>query len=82
MFLHISALKDAGLQDAPEGSTIHREVGQGRKGIQVVRVITLDTSTATASTGAAGRSALAGTTARSWWPRQLRRRAFGASGRP
>lgn len=47
VFLHISALKDAGLQDAPEGSTIHCEVGQGRKGIQVVRVITLDTSTAT-----------------------------------
>ncbi|MET1025795.1 MAG: cold shock domain-containing protein [Dongiaceae bacterium] len=47
VFLHISALKDAGLQDAPEGSTIHCEVGQGRKGIQVLRVITLDTSTAT-----------------------------------
>jgi CspA family cold shock protein len=47
VFLHISALKEAGLQDAPEGSTIHCEVGQGRKGIQVLRVITLDTSTAT-----------------------------------
>jgi CspA family cold shock protein len=48
VFLHISALKDAGLQDAPEGSTIHCEVGQGRKGIQVLRIISLDTSTATA----------------------------------
>jgi cold shock protein len=47
VFLHISALKDAGLQDAPEGATIHCEVGQGRKGVQVTRVITLDTSTAT-----------------------------------
>src|SRR5262245_17165527 len=47
VFLHISALKDAGLQDAPEGSTIHCEVGQGRKGIQVLRIIALDTSTAT-----------------------------------
>ncbi|MBL8710269.1 MAG: cold shock domain-containing protein [Rhodospirillaceae bacterium] len=46
VFLHISALKDAGLQDAPEGSTITCEVGQGRKGIQVLRVINLDTSTA------------------------------------
>jgi len=46
VFLHISALKDAGLQDAPEGSTIHCEVGQGRKGVQVLRVLTLDTSTA------------------------------------
>lgn len=46
VFLHVSALKDAGLQDAPEGSTIHCEVGQGRKGVQVLRVINLDTSTA------------------------------------
>jgi cold shock CspA family protein len=29
VFLHISALKEAGLQDAPEGSTIHCEVGGG-----------------------------------------------------
>jgi CspA family cold shock protein len=50
VFLHISALKEAGLQDAPEGSTIHCEVGQGRKGIQVLRVITLDTSTAAPKT--------------------------------
>ena len=48
VFLHISALKDAGLQDAPQGSTIHCEVGQGRKGIQVLRIINLDASTATA----------------------------------
>ncbi len=47
VFLHISALKQAGLQDAPEGSSIHCEVGQGRKGIQVLRVISLDASTAT-----------------------------------
>jgi CspA family cold shock protein len=46
VFLHISALKQAGLQDAPEGSSIHCEVGQGRKGIQVLRVIDLDTTTA------------------------------------
>jgi cold shock protein len=46
VFLHISALKQAGLQDAPEGSTIHCEVGQGRKGVQVLRVIQLDQSTA------------------------------------
>lgn len=48
VFLHISALKDAGLQDAPEGSTIQCEVGQGRKGIQVLRIINLDISTAAA----------------------------------
>jgi len=44
--LHISALKTAGLQDAPEGSAIVCEVGPGRKGVQVVRVIQLDASTA------------------------------------
>lgn len=55
IFLHISALKDAGLQDAPEGSTITCEVGQGRKGVQVVRVVTLDTSTAVPSQPAAPR---------------------------
>lgn len=49
VFLHISALKDAGLQDAPEGSAIVCEVGQGRKGVQVLRVISLDTSTAAPS---------------------------------
>jgi CspA family cold shock protein len=54
VFLHISALKEAGLQDAPEGSTIHCQVGQGRKGIQVLRVITLDTSTATPRAPGAG----------------------------
>jgi cold shock protein len=47
VFLHISALKQAGLQDAPEGASIHCEVGQGRKGVQVLRVIQLDISTAT-----------------------------------
>jgi len=54
VFLHISALKDAGLQDAPEGATIHCEVGQGRKGVQVTRVITLDTSTATPRSSGGG----------------------------
>lgn len=54
VFLHISALKEAGLQDAPEGSTIHCQVGQGRKGIQVLRVITLDTSTATPRSSGGG----------------------------
>ena len=49
VFLHVSALKQAGLQDAPEGSTILCEVGPGRKGVQVLRVITLDTTTAVAT---------------------------------
>ena len=48
VFLHISALKQAGLQDAPEGSSIHCEVGQGRKGIQVLRVAAAKTAFRTA----------------------------------
>ncbi|WP_303981428.1 cold-shock protein [Dongia mobilis] len=60
VFLHISALKDAGLQDAPEGSTITCEVGQGRKGIQVLRVINLDTSTAAPARPAAPRRPFGG----------------------
>lgn len=60
VFLHISALKDAGLQDAPEGSSITCEVGQGRKGIQVLRVINLDTSTAAPSRPAAPRRPFGG----------------------
>lgn len=48
VFLHVSALKQAGLQDAPEGSAIHCEVGQGKKGMQVLRVIALDASSAPA----------------------------------
>lgn len=60
VFLHISALKDAGLQDAPEGSTITCEVGQGRKGIQVLRVINLDTSTAAPAKPAAPRRPFGG----------------------
>ena len=60
VFLHVSALKDAGLQDAPEGSTITCEVGQGRKGIQVLRVINLDTSTAAPAAPAAPRRSFGG----------------------
>ncbi len=47
VFLHISALKRANLQDAPDGSTVVCEVEHAPKGRQVVRIIELDTSTAT-----------------------------------
>lgn len=46
IFLHISALKRANLQDAPEGSSITFEVVQAQKGRQVGRILDLDTSTA------------------------------------
>lgn len=53
IFLHISVLKRAGLEDAPQGATIRCEVGQGRKGVQVIRVVELDTSTASPQPGRA-----------------------------
>ena len=46
VFLHISALKRANLDDAPQGSTIVCQVQQGQKGRQVSQVSELDTSTA------------------------------------
>jgi cold shock CspA family protein len=46
VFLHISALKRANLQDAPEGSSITFEVVEAQKGRQVGRIVDLDTSTA------------------------------------
>lgn len=46
VFLHISALKRANLDDAPQGSTIICQVQQGQKGRQVSQVSKLDTSTA------------------------------------
>lgn len=48
-FLHVSALQAAGLDAVGEGATMECEIGQGQKGRQVVRVTSVDTSTATPS---------------------------------
>jgi CspA family cold shock protein len=47
VFLHVSALRRAGLTDAPEGAKITFRAEQGQKGRQVGQIVSLDTSTAT-----------------------------------
>jgi CspA family cold shock protein len=49
-FLHIGALQAAGHETVPPGSKLQVVVGQGSKGAQVTRVLTVDTSTATPET--------------------------------
>ncbi|MBM3517849.1 MAG: cold-shock protein [Alphaproteobacteria bacterium] len=46
VFLHLSALRQAGHSTIEQGATIVCEVVQGPKGLQVVRVLGVDTSTA------------------------------------
>ncbi|MBV9222305.1 MAG: cold shock domain-containing protein [Methylobacteriaceae bacterium] len=46
-FLHINALQAAGHETVPPGSKLKVQVGTGAKGTQVVKVLEVDTSTAT-----------------------------------
>lgn len=48
VFLHLSCLRDAGYDSVPEGAGIVCEAVQRPKGMQAVRVIELDSSSATA----------------------------------
>lgn len=45
-FLHLSVLRDAGYEELPPGATVLCEVLQRAKGLQVTRIIEVDTSTA------------------------------------
>lgn len=47
-FLHIAALQAAGRESVPPGATLSVLVGQGQKGRQITRVMSVDESTATA----------------------------------
>jgi cold shock protein len=47
-FLHIAALQAVGRETVPPGATLSVQVGQGQKGRQITRVISVDDSTATA----------------------------------
>ena len=47
IFLHLSALRQAGFSTVEQGATIVCEVVQGPKGLQAVRVLDIDSSTAT-----------------------------------
>ena len=47
IFLHLSALRQAGFTTVEQGATIVCDVVQGPKGLQAVRVVDIDSSTAT-----------------------------------
>ncbi len=49
VFLHLSALRDAGLQEVEGGTTVTCSIAHGPKGLQVARVLNVDSSTATPS---------------------------------
>lgn len=51
IFLHLSALKTAGYESVDEGTTLVCEVARGPKGMQAVRVLEVDASTAAPSEG-------------------------------
>ena len=46
VFLHLSALREAGYEAVEQGATVVCEVTRGPKGLQVVRIVDLDASTA------------------------------------
>jgi CspA family cold shock protein len=47
-FLHIAALQALGRENVPPGATLQVYVGQGQKGRQITKVVSVDDSTATA----------------------------------
>jgi CspA family cold shock protein len=47
-FLHIAALQALGRESVPPGATLMVHVGQGQKGRQITKVVSVDDSTATA----------------------------------
>lgn len=46
VFLHLSVLRDAGYQDLQPGTTVLCDAARRQKGLQVIRVLEVDTSTA------------------------------------
>lgn len=46
VFLHMTVLRQAGYDNVPPGSTVECEVVKGGKGMQVLSIVELDTSTA------------------------------------
>lgn len=54
IFLHLSCLRQAGYESIEEGSTLLLEVAKRPKGMQAVRVLNVDTSTAQPSSGGGG----------------------------
>lgn len=58
VFLHMTVLREAGYDNVPPGSTVECEAVKGGKGMQVLSIVELDTSTAVeeASEGGGGES--------------------------
>lgn len=54
VFLHLSCLRQAGYESIEEGATLELEVARRPKGMQAVRVLSVDTSTAAPSRGPGG----------------------------
>lgn len=54
ILVHSSCLKDFGAGEAPEGATVVCEIVRRAKGMQALRVISLDPSTATLRNGSIG----------------------------
>jgi CspA family cold shock protein len=54
VFLHLSCLRQAGYESIDEGATLLLEVARRPKGMQAVRVLSVDTSTAMPSGGMGG----------------------------
>jgi len=50
VFLHLTVLRVAGYERLPPGASVECEAVQGAKGMQVLKVFTVDTSTATPDT--------------------------------
>src|SRR3954462_8596924 len=46
IFLHLSVLRDAGYQDLQPGTTVVCDAARRQKGLQVIRVLEIDASTA------------------------------------
>ena len=51
VFVHHSALRQAGYDDVEQGATIQCEVARGPKGLQAVRVLSVDNSTVSPGSG-------------------------------
>lgn len=60
VFLHLSCLRQAGYESIEEGTTVTLEVARRPKGMQAIRVLNVDTSTASPSRGPGGGGGMGG----------------------
>jgi CspA family cold shock protein len=55
VFIHLSALRQAGYEGVEQGATVTCDAVRGPKGLQAIRIVEVDTSTSLPSGGPAGR---------------------------